>query len=376
MNKLYYFDYMATTPIDPLVLNSMVSAMQDPLMQAAPTSQHLYGQAVAKRQYQCAETIAHCLDADPNGIIFTSCATESIHTVIQGVMASYPFSGQEIITWAHEHQATLDAVAKARKLGAQIKLLPVQPSGLIDLTAFEKQLSQKTLLVSLSLVNSEIGTIQPVQEIIKLCQKNGALVHIDASQAIGKTRLSFNDIGCDYMSISGHKIYGPRGIGAIIRKTKPLRQITPLFANHTQTKNMRSGTMPIASIIGLSESCRLSHEQFDARLTHVKKCQKLLVEALTPSVKFHGDMINRVPHNLFFDSYLTTENLNKLKQHFIFSQASACTDTSLTQSHVLKACQVPQDIGKRSIRLSLSHLTTTDEITAFIEAFKMLSQKK
>ena len=369
MSHLPYFDYMATTPIDPIALDKMLEALQDPRLQSATTSDHTYGQLTAQTEAACRSLIAECLDADPAGIIFTSCATESIHTVLRGAYQSYAHAANTHISWAHEHSATHGGLGQVSKMGGKINVLPVRNDGHIDLKDLESHLSDQVMMVTVSYVNSELGTIAPVKELTELCQARGILVHIDATQAVGKIPVSFHDIGCDYMSFSGHKIYGPRGIGAIIRKTN--RHLTPLLPM-PHGPSMRAGTQSIALIIAFAEACRIATESFSERLAHVKLCQNTLMTLLPSSTIHHGDLVNRVPHNLNFDSQLSWGELEKLKERFIFSQASACTDISTMSSHVLKAIGLDTTVAQRSIRLSLSHLTTLSDCHDFAAALSDL----
>lgn len=370
--KPYYLDYMATTPIDPVVAKKIYSVMIDPDLQASWTSQSYYGKQVAKKRLECFSMIAKNLDADPEGIIFTSSATESIQSVIMGTFENYHRSGNHFISLKTEHHASLAALEHVEKLGAKVTLLDVNQDGLVDLDLLEKSLGPRTLMVTLSYVNSEIGVIQPIEAIAKICHEKGILLHIDATQAIGKIPVSFEASGADYMSFSAHKFYGPRAIGAMIYKTKPNRQFTSLIRSHHAQISKRPGTESIAQIIGMSEALIRANKDLHARSKHVEKLAQKIIISLNGQFDFHGSMSKRVPHNLNIDTRLNQENLNLLLQEFAVSQASACTNTTFTDSHVLKAIGLESEVIQRSIRVSLSHLTESKVIEIFVKRLTSL----
>ena len=364
--KPHYLDYMSTTPIDPRVADTIYKAMIDPSLQASWRNKNYYGQCVAEARKNAIERIAQNINADADGIMFTSGATESVMSCILGVKSAYPYSGNEIISWDTEHSATLSALDIVGKQNVKTHILNVAKSGLIDCEKLKQVITRDTLLVTLSLVNSEIGVIQPIREISQICSENGILLHVDATQAVGKISLSFNHLDIDFMSFSAHKFYGPRGIGVLVSKTSPLRRISPLLTSSTDTYK-RAGTESIALIIGLDKALDLAINELDERVASVMGHFNRCVNELKEHVIFHGSLVHRVPHNLNFDTGLSREDLSKFLTTFACSQASACTDTSLMQSHVLRALDIDSSSIDRSVRVSLSHLTTQDTITSVID---------
>ena len=368
-----YLDYMATTPIDPDVAKIMYEAMLDPDLQSSWTSQHHYGKQVNLKRKTCLDLIASILDADPQGIVITSSATESIQSVIQGTLENYHRSGNHFVSLTNEHHATLAALDHVQKQGAKVTLLQTQQDGLVDMQTLLKSLTSETLMVTLSYVNSEIGVIQPIHEIAQICQEKGILLHVDATQAIGKIPVSFQEIGADYMSFSAHKFYGPRAIGGLICKTSPNRQFTSMIRSHKSQANKRPGTESISQLVGMTEALMLADKSLTERSKHVEKLSNKLIDALGDIVTINGSLAKRVPHNLNFDTHLSQTKLAALMEAFALSQASACTNTSLTNSHVLRSIGVKPEAIQRSVRLSLSHLTSEADISQFIHHFKELS---
>ena len=374
-----YLDYQATTPLDPRVLNAMMPYFQEKF--GNPHSRnHLYGWEAEESVETARGQIASLIGADPREIIFTSGATESNNLALKGVVDFYGQQKNHIITCVTEHKCILDTCRHLEQKGFKVTYLPVQSNGLIDLEQLEHTITDQTLLVSIMAVNNEIGVIQPLEEIGKLCRRKGIFFHTDAAQAVGKIPLDVQKMNIDLLSISGHKLYGPKGIGALYVGRKPRVRLMAQINGGGQERGMRSGTLSPALCVGLGEACSIAAQEMtqeSARLLNLReKFYNQILKAL-PEVYLNGDLDHRIPGNLNLSfSYVEGEGLMMGIKDLAVSSGSACTSASLEPSYVLRALGVSEDLAHTSLRLGFGRFTTEEEIeiaaTSIIKAVKKL----
>jgi cysteine desulfurase len=361
-----YLDNHATTRVDPRVVDAMLPYFTEHFGNAASRN-HEFGweaeQAVDKGRKQIADLIG----ATPKEIIFTSGATESDNLAIKGVAEMYAEKGNHIITVVTEHKAVLDTCKKLEKNGYRITYLPVMGDGLIDLDMLKEAFTDKTILVSIMYANNELGVIQPIREIGKLCRERGVLFHTDGVQAIGKVPINVNADNIDMMSISAHKMYGPKGVGALyVRRRNPRVQITAQIDGGGHERGMRSGTLNVPGIVGLGEACELCGREMETetvRLRYLRDKLRAKLEAGLDEVYINGSMEHRLPHNLNMSfAYVEGESLLMGINDIAVSSGSACTSATLEPSYVLKALGVGDDIAHSSIRFGIGRFNTEEEI--------------
>ena len=366
MKTPIYLDNHATTPMDPRVLEAMLPYFTEHFGNAASRN-HSFGweaeQAVEKARKQIAELIG----ANPKEIIFTSGATESNNLAIKGVAEMYAEKGNHIITAATEHKAVLDTCKKLEKQGFQITYLALREDGLIDLDKLRAAITDKTILVSIMYANNEIGVIQPVAEIGKICKEKGVLYHSDGVQAVGKIPVDVIKDNIDLLSITAHKMYGPKGVGALyVRRKNPRVQITSQMDGGGHERGMRSGTMNVPAIAGFgkaAELCRLEMAEEAKRLQFLRDKLRAKLELELDEVFINGDMEHRLPHNLNMSfAYVEGESLLMGINDIAVSSGSACTSATLEPSYVLKALGVGDDLAHTSIRFGLGRFTTEEEV--------------
>jgi len=366
MKTPIYLDNHATTPMDPRVLEAMLPYFTEHFGNAASRN-HSFGweaeQAVEKARKQIAELIG----ANPKEIIFTSGATESNNLAIKGVAEMYAEKGNHIITAATEHKAVLDTCKKLEKQGFQITYLALREDGLIDLDKLRAAITDKTILVSIMYANNEIGVIQPVAEIGKTCKEKGVLYHSDGVQAVGKIPVDVIKDNIDLLSITAHKMYGPKGVGALyVRRKNPRVQITSQMDGGGHERGMRSGTMNVPAIAGFgkaAELCRLEMAEEAKRLQFLRDKLRAKLELELDEVFINGDMEHRLPHNLNMSfAYVEGESLLMGINDIAVSSGSACTSATLEPSYVLKALGVGDDLAHTSIRFGLGRFTTEEEV--------------
>ena len=374
-----YLDYQSTTPADP----SVVAAMQPYWMQdfGNPHSEgHTYGwkarQAVEFARSQLAEFIG----ADDDEIIFTSGATESCNLALRGVAGTAALNGRrQIITLATEHAAVLETVRWLGKQGYDTEIIPVKPDGILDLADLESSLCNRTLLVSVMLANNEIGVIQPLAEISRLCHATGAFVHTDATQAAGRIKIDVAELDTDLLSLSGHKVYGPKGVGALYIRNRPDLTLPPLTTGGSQERGIRPGTVPVPLVVGMGKACAIASEQLDAdakRLT--KLTRQLLIDLTTdfPRLQLFGHLEQRIPGNLNFGfpgipGELIVESVSN---EIAISTGAACATGSPEPSHVLLALGLGAETAAAGVRISLGRFTTAHEISVASQCLRRALQ--
>jgi cysteine desulfurase len=361
-----YLDNHATTPLDPRVLDAMMPYFQDQFGNAASRN-HAFGWAAEEAVENGRKQVANLIGANAKEIIFTSGATESTNLAIKGVAEMYAERGNHIITAATEHKATLDTCKRLEKEGCRVTFLPVMQDGLIDLDMLRESLTDKTILVSIMYANNEIGVIQPVAEIGKLCKERGVLFHCDAVQAVGKVPVNVITDNIDLMSISGHKIYGPKGVGALyVRRRNPRVQLTAQIDGGGHERGMRSGTLNVPGIVGLGKACELAQTEMateSVRMAAMRDRLKAKLTAALDETYINGSLTSRLPNNLNISfAYVEGESLLMGVNDVAVSSGSACTSATLEPSYVLKALGAGDDLAHSSIRFGIGRFNTEQEI--------------
>src|ERR1700680_4547720 len=366
MKTPIYFDNHATTPLDPRVLQAMLPYFTEKFGNAASRN-HAFGWESEKAVDTARKQVADLIGANPKEIVFTSGATESNNLAIKGVAEMYAEKGNHIITAATEHKAVLDTSKHLEKNGIRVTYLPVQTNGLIDLDMLKNAITDKTILISIMYANNEIGVIQPMAEIGKIAKAKGILVHSDATQAVGKVPVNVIKDNIDLMSMSGHKIYGPKGVGALyVRRKSPRVQITAQMDGGGHERGMRSGTLNVTGIVGLGEACGLAKAEMPAeskRMAYLRDKLRGKLEAELDEVYINGTMEHRLPNNLNISfAYVEGESLLMGINDIAVSSGSACTSATLEPSYVLKALGAGDDLAHSSIRFGLGRFNTEEEV--------------
>ena len=376
--KPIYLDLQATTPMDPRVLDRMMPFLT--FQYGNPHSRtHAYGWESEKAVEVAREQVASLIGADAKEIVFTSGATESNNLSIKGVAKFYGSTKdaqgrfrRHIITTQTEHKCVLDSCRQLEEEGYEVTYLPVQANtGIIRLADLEAALKPETILVSIMTVNNEIGVIQPIEEIGRMCRSRGVFFHTDAAQAVGKIAMDVNKMNIDLMSISGHKIYGPKGVGALYVRRRPRVRLYPLQTGGGQERGIRSGTVPTPLVVGLGEACAISQKEMESDSRHIKKLSERLLQGLSGKISHvvrNGDETRTYPGcvNLSF-AYVEGESLLMALKNIALSSGSACTSASLEPSYVLRALGAEEDMAHSSIRFGLGRFTTEEEIDFCVE---------
>jgi cysteine desulfurase len=366
-----YFDFQATTPIDPRVLDAMMPYFTERF--GNPHSRtHEYGWNAEAAVENARKEIAMVIGASPKEITFTSGATESNNAALKGVARFYRNRKNHIITTQTEHKCVLDTARHLESEGFEVTYLPVQKNGIIDLEQLKKAIKPTTSLVSVMAVNNEIGVIQPIKEIGKICREHGVFFHSDCAQAFGKIPLNVDEMNIDLMSISGHKIYGPKGIGALyVRKRQPRVRLVPIINGGGQERGLRSGTLAPPLCVGMGEAARICREEMQRDYEHVNKLMQRLYKGITEKiekVELNGDLKMRYPGNLNLSfAFVEGESLLMALKNIALSSGSACTSASLEPSYVLKALGVSEDLAHTSLRFGIGRFTTEEEVDYVIE---------
>ncbi|KAG4302464.1 hypothetical protein PCANB_001281 [Pneumocystis canis] len=367
-----YLDMQATTPVDPRVLDAMLPYYTY-LYGNSHSRTHSYGWETDRAVQTAREHVANLIGADPKEIFFTSGATESNNMLIKGVAYFYSNTKKHIITAQTEHKCVLDSCRMLQNEGFDVTYLPVNRQGLINLEELEHTIRPDTILVSIMTVNNEIGVIQPIEEIGKICRKKKVFFHTDAAQAAGKIPIDVNAFNIDLMSVSGHKMYGPKGVGVSYVRRRPRVRIEPLINGGGQERGLRSGTIACPLVIGMGEACRIAKRELEYDYAHVSRLSKLLVERLSQleHVFFNGDPEHRYPGciNASF-AYVEGESLLMALKDIALSSGSACTSASLEPSYVIRSLGVPDDISHSSLRFGIGRFTTDTEINYICNAIK------
>ena len=368
-----YLDYQATTPLDPRVASSMEPYWSE--FYGNPHSRdHVFGWDASAAVKSSRHQVANLIGADPDEITFVSGATESCNLALRGVALS---SGhrRQVITLETEHPAVLDTVRWLGEHGYEATVLPVNSNGLIDLSILAAELSERTLMVSVMLANNEIGVVQPLAEIADLAHSVGAIVHSDATQGAGRMRVNVDELGVDLLSISGHKIYGPNGIGALYIRERVGLNIAPLMTGGSQERGLRPGTIPVPLTVGFGKACQILASDLDSDVSRMSCLAEQLKEDLAcglPSLRMFGDPFHRIPGNLNLGLPGVRAELlvEAVSEKIAVSTGAACSTGSSEPSHVLLALGVGEEEASTAIRISLGRFTTSEEVNVSGEILK------
>jgi len=367
-----YMDYSATTPVDPRVASMMIPYLTEKFGNPASSS-HAFGWEAEAAVELAREQVAALVNCDPKEIVWTSGATESNNLAIKGAAHFYQGKGKHIITMRIEHKAVIDTVRELEREGFSATYLDPEPNGLLDLDKFKAALRPDTVLVSVMLVNNEIGVIQDIAAIGEICRDKGILFHVDAAQATGKVAIDLQQLKVDMMSFSAHKTYGPKGIGALYVRRKPRVRLEAQMHGGGHERGMRSGTLPTHQIVGMGEAFRIAQEEMAQENERIRMLRDRLLNGLMAIEEVHinGDMEQRVPHNLNLSfSFVEGESLMMAVKDVAVSSGSACTSASLEPSYVLRALGRSDELAHSSIRFSIGRFTTVEEVDYAIELLK------
>ena len=362
-----YMDNHATTPVDPRVLEAMLPYFTEKFGNAASRN-HAFGWESEAAVDTAREQIARLIHASsPREIVFTSGATESDNLAIKGVAEAYRDKGNHIVTCVTEHKAVLDSCKSLEKRGYQVTYVSVDRHGLIDIERVCDALTDKTVLVSLMAANNEIGTVQPVKEIGRIAHERGILFHTDATQAVGKIPVNVEQMGIDLLSLTAHKMYGPKGIGALyVRSSKPRVRLSAIIDGGGHERGMRSGTLNVPGIVGLGKACEIAQREMAdeaERLTHLRERLRATISERLDEVYTNGHPTLRLPGNLNMSfAYVEGESLLMALKEIAVSTGSACTSASLEPSYVLRAIGVEEELAHTSIRFGLGRFNTEEEV--------------
>ena len=366
ISKNIYLDYQATTPLDPRVLEKMIPYFNERF--GNPHSRnHSFGWEAEEATEVAREHVARIINASPKEIVFTSGATESNNLAIKGVAEFYGDKKNHIITCVTEHKCVLESCRDLNENhDFEVTYLPVKQDGLVDIDLLKKSIKPNTLLVSIMGVHNEIGVIQPLAEIGSICRENNVFFHTDCAQAIGKIELDVNKMNIDMMSISGHKIYGPKGIGAMYVRRKPRVRIKSMMSGGGQERGMRSGTLSPALCAGLGEACKICFEEMKSENKKLIKLRDRFYAGITKECKdvyLNGSEKERIPGNLNISfAYVEGESLMMGIKDLAVSSGSACTSASLEPSYVLRALGVEEELAHTSLRIGIGRFTSEKEI--------------
>jgi cysteine desulfurase len=365
-----YLDYQATTPTDPRVVEKMLPFFSERFGNPHSRTHH-YGWDAEDVVEEARAQVASLIGATPKEIIFTSGATESNNLALKGVGHFYKDRKNHIITCVTEHKCVLDTCRHLEQDGFEITYLPVQENGLIELDKLAAAITDKTLIVSIMAVNNEIGVIQPIKEIGALCRENGVFFHTDAAQAAGKIPLDVDDMNIDLMSISGHKLYGPMGIGVLYVRRRPRVRVVAMINGGGQERGMRSGTLPTPLCVGIGEACAIAEKEMGAEAERLKMLSDRFYAGINErlsEVYLNGDPEHRIPGNLNLSfAYVEGEGLMMGVNDLAVSSGSACTSASLEPSYVLRALGVEEELAHTSLRIGLGRFTTEEEVDYAVE---------
>ena len=353
MNKpIIYLDYAATTPVDKRVAAKMIPYLSEIFGNPASNS-HAYGWDAEEAVEEARQHIADLINADAKEIVFTSGATESDNLAIKGAAHFYQTKGKHLITVKTEHKAVLDTMRELERQGFEVSYLDVQENGLLDLESLKAAIRPDTILVSVMWVNNEIGVIQNIPEIGKICREHKIIFHVDAAQAAGKTPIDVQAAHVDLMSLSAHKIYGPKGIGALYVRRKPRVRLETQMHGGGHERGFRSGTLPTHQIVGMGEAFRLAREELQQDIAHAQKLRDIFLKGIEEieEVYINGDLTHRVANNLIM-----------AVKELAVSSGSACTSASLEPSYVLRALGRNDELAHSSLRITFGRMTTEEDV--------------
>ena len=367
-----YLDYHATTPVDPRVVDAMIPWLREHFGNPASRS-HAWGWEAEAVVEKSREQVAALINADPREIVWTSGATESINLALKGAAQFYKSRGKHIVTLKTEHKATLDSVRELERQGFDATYLDVQENGLVDLDKFKDALRPDTILASVLLVNNEIGVIQDIVAIGKLCRERGIIFHVDAAQATGKIAIDMAEWPVDLLSMSAHKTYGPKGVGALYVRRKPRVRLEAQMHGGGHERGMRSGTLPTHQCVGMGEAFAIAQAEMGTEQERIRMLHHKLLAGLNgiEQVFVNGDLERRVPHNLNISfNYVEGESLIMGVKGLAVSSGSACTSASLEPSYVLRALGRSDELAHSSLRMTIGRFTTEAEIDYAVETLK------
>jgi len=367
-----YMDYGATTPVDQRVVDAMIPWLREHFGNPASRS-HAWGWEAEAAVEKAREQVAALVNADPREIVWTSGATESINLALKGAAQFYKTRGKHLITLKTEHKAVLDSMRELERQGFDVTYLDVQEDGLLDLDKLKAALREDTILVSVLLVNNEIGVIQDITAIGAMCRERGIIFHVDAAQATGKVSIDLAKLPVDLMSLASHKTYGPKGIGALYVRRKPRVRIEAQMHGGGHERGMRSGTLATHQIIGMGEAYRIAREEMGVESERIRMLQQRLIKGLSDIEQtfLNGHPTQRVPHNVNMSfNFVEGESLIMGIKGIAVSSGSACTSASLEPSYVLRALGRSDELAHSSLRMTIGRFTTVEEIDYVITTLK------
>jgi len=367
-----YLDYSATTPVDPRVAAKMIPWLTEHFGNPASRS-HAFGWEAEEAVENARAEVAKLVNCDPKEIVWTSGATESDNLAIKGAAHFYKTKGKHLVTMKTEHKAVLDTMRELEREGFEVTYLDPKPDGLLDLEKFKATLRPDTIVVSIMLVNNEIGVIQPIAEIGEICRAKGIIFHVDAAQATGKLPIDLAALKVDLMSFSAHKTYGPKGIGALYVRRKPRVRLEAQMHGGGHEKGLRSGTLATHQIVGMGEAFRIAREEMATENERIRMLRDRLLAGFRDleEVYINGDLEHRVPHNLNVSfNFVEGESLIMGMKELAVSSGSACTSASLEPSYVLRALGRNDELAHSSIRFTLGRFTTQEDIDFAVKLIK------
>ena len=367
-----YLDYAATTPVDKRVAEKMIPYLTETFGNPASNS-HAFGWEAEEAVEKARADIAALINADPKEIIFTSGATESDNLAIKGAANFYKTKGKHLITVKTEHKAVLDTMRELERQGFEVTYLGVQENGLIDLEELKAAIRDDTILISVMWVNNEIGVVQDIPAIGEICRERKIIFHVDAAQACGKVPVDVESAKIDLLSMSGHKVYGPKGIGALYVRRKPRVRLEAQMHGGGHERGFRSGTLPTHQIVGMGEAFRIAKEELEQDMAHYRKLRDIFLKGIEgiEEVYINGDLEHRAPNNLNVSfNFVEGESLIMAVKELAVSSGSACTSASLEPSYVLRALGRNDELAHSSLRITFGRMTTEEEVKFAAELIK------
>ena len=367
-----YLDYAATTPVDKRVAEKMIPYLTETFGNPASNS-HAFGWTAEEAVEKARADIAALINADPKEIIFTSGATESDNLAIKGAANFYKTKGKHLITVKTEHKAVLDTMRELERQGFEVTYLGVQENGLIDLEELKAAIRDDTILISVMWVNNEIGVVQDIPAIGEICRERKIIFHVDAAQACGKVPVDVEATKVDLLSMSGHKVYGPKGIGALYVRRKPRVRLEAQMHGGGHERGFRSGTLPTHQIVGMGEAFRIAKEELEQDMAHYRKLRDIFLKGIEgiEEVYINGDLEHRAPNNLNVSfNFVEGESLIMAVKELAVSSGSACTSASLEPSYVLRALGRNDELAHSSLRITFGRMTTEEEVQFAAELIK------
>ena len=367
-----YLDYAATTPVDKRVAEKMIPYLTETFGNPASSS-HAFGWVAEEAVEKARADIAALINADPKEIVFTSGATESDNLAIKGAANFYKTKGKHLITVKTEHKAVLDTMRELERQGFEVTYLGVQENGLIDLEELKAAIRDDTILISVMWVNNEIGVVQDIPAIGEICRERKIIFHVDAAQACGKVPVDVEAAKIDLLSMSGHKVYGPKGIGALYVRRKPRVRLEAQMHGGGHERGFRSGTLPTHQIVGMGEAFRIAKEELEQDMAHYRKLRDIFLKGIEgiEEVYINGDLEHRAPNNLNISfNFVEGESLIMAVKELAVSSGSACTSASLEPSYVLRALGRNDELAHSSLRITFGRMTTEEEVQFAAELIK------